>query len=135
MEVTETGANSGPGYAKHPGYRIEFEAEPRRVRVIYNGVVVADSAHAMVMREADYPPVYYLPRDGVRLEHLRRTDHHSNCPFKGEASYWTIQVGEREAGNAVWSYEDPFDEMARIKDTMAFYGDRVDAIEVDDDAA
>ncbi len=135
MEVTETGANSGPGYAKHPDYRIEFEAEPRRVRVIYNGVVVADSAHAMVMREADYPPVYYLPRDGVRLEHLRRTDHHSFCPFKGEASYWTIQVGEREAENAVWSYEDPFDEMAAMKDTMAFYPDRVDAIEVDDDAA
>ncbi len=135
MEVTETGANSGPGYAKHPGYRIEFEAEPRRVRVIYNGVVVADSAHAMVMREADYPPVYCLPRDGVRLEHLRRTDHHSNCAFKGKASYWTIQVGEREAGNAVWSYEHPFDEMAAMKDYMAFYGDRVDAIEVYDNAA
>ncbi len=135
MDLTETGANSGPGYAKHPGYRIEFEAEPRRVRVIYNGVVVADSTHAMVMREADYPPVYYLPRDGVRLEHLRRADHHSNCAFKGKASYWTIQVGEREAGNAVWSYEDPFDEMAGMKDTMAFYPDRVDAIEVDDDAA
>ena len=135
MVAAEKGRHSGPGYAKHPGYRIEFEAEPRRVRVIYNGVVVADSTRAMVMREADYPPVYYLPRDGVRLEHLRRTDHHSNCAFKGKASYWTIQVGEREAGNAVWSYEDPFDEMAAMKDTMAFYPDRVDAIEVDDDAA
>ncbi len=119
------------GYHKNPDYRIDFLAAPGRVRVLFNGVTVADSGRAMEMREGRYPPVYYLPRADVRMDLLRRTGHHSNCPYKGDASYWTLSVGEREAENAVWSYEDPFDQMARIKDYLAFYQDRVDAIQVD----
>ena len=82
-------------------------------------------------REGRYPPVYYLPRQDVRMDLLRRTGHHSHCPYKGDASYWTLRVGDREAENAVWSYADPFDQVAGIKDYLAFYQDRVDAIQVD----
>ncbi len=119
------------GYHKNPGYRIDFLAGPGRVRVVFNGLTVADSGRAMEMREGRYPAVYYLPRADVRMDLLRRTGHHSHCPYKGDASYWTLRVGEREAENAVWSYEDPFDQVARIKDYLAFYQDRVDAIQVD----
>ncbi len=119
------------GYASNPDYRIDFLAGPGRVRVHFNGVTVADSGRAMEMREGRYPAVYYLPRADVRMDLLRRTGHHSHCPYKGDASYWTLSVGEREAENAVWSYEDPFDQVARIKDYLAFYRDRVDAIHLD----
>ncbi len=110
---------------------IDFVAGPGRVRVHFNGVTVADSGRAMEMREGRYASVYYLPRADVRMDLLRRTGHHSHCPYKGDASYWTLSVGEREAENAVWSYEDPFDQVAGIKDYLAFYRDRVDAIQVD----
>ena len=119
------------GYDRNPDYRIEFLAAPGRVRVLFNGVTVADSGRAMEMREGRYPPVYYLPREDVRMDLLRRTGHRSHCPYKGDASYWTLSVGEREAENAVWSYEGPFDQVAQIKDYLAFYQDRVDAIQVD----
>ncbi len=91
------------GYDSNPDYRIDFLAGPGRVRVHFNGVTVADSGRAMEMREGRYPPVYYLPREDVRMDLLRRTGHHSHCPYKGDASYWTLRVGEREAENAVWS--------------------------------
>lgn len=119
------------GYDSNPDYRIDFLAAPGRVRVLFNGVTVADSGRAMEMREGRYPPVYYLPREDVRMGLLRRTGHRSHCAYKGDASYWTLRVGEREAENAVWSYEDPFDQVAQIKDYLAFYQDRVDAIQVD----
>ncbi len=119
------------GYDSNPDYRIDFLAAPGRVRMHFNGVTVADSGRAMEMREGRYPPVYYLPRADVRMDLLRRTGHHSHCPYKGDASYWTLSVGEREAENAVWSYADPFDQVAQIKDYLAFYQDRVDAIQVD----
>ena len=119
------------GYDTNPDYRIEFLAAPGRVRVLFNGVTVADSGRAMEMREGRTPPVYYLPREDVRMDLLRRTGHRSHCPYKGDASYWTLSVGEREAENAVWSYEGPFDQVAQIKDYLAFYQDRVDAIQVD----
>ena len=95
------------GYHSNPDYRIDFVPGPGRVRVTFNGVTVADSGRAMEMLEGAYAPVYYLPREDVRMDLLRRTDHRSHCPYKGDASYWTLSVGEREAENAVWSYEDP----------------------------
>lgn len=120
------------GWDQNPDYPIELRTGARRVRVTFNGVVVADSDRAVEMHEGRYAPVHYFPRDDVRLDLLRRTDHHSHCPYKGDASYWTLTVAGREAENAVWSYEDPFDQVARIKDCLAFYPDRVDAIRADD---
>lgn len=90
----------------------------------FAGELVADSTHALTMREADYPPVHYLPRADVRMDLLARADHGTTCPFKGAASYWSVAVGGDGAENAVWSYENPYREVAAIKDRLAFYPDK-----------
>ena len=116
-----------PGLAAHPGYQMEFEPSAKRVKVVFNGEVVADSTRAMILRETRHAPIYYLPRADVRGEYLVRSDHLTYCPFKGNASYWTLKVGDKTAENAVWSYEAPFEDAAVIKDYMAFYWNKVDA--------
>jgi uncharacterized protein (DUF427 family) len=120
-------SNSGPGYKRHPEHRVEVERANERVKVTFNGDVIADTTDAIRLREADYPPVYYVPRRDVRMDRLIRTEHHTYCPFKGDASYFTLSSG-RTAENAVWSYEKPYDEVIAIKDHLAFYPDRVDSI-------
>jgi uncharacterized protein (DUF427 family) len=114
-------------WASHPGYSIAFEPCPRRVRVMVAGETVADSTAVMYMHEKAHVPVYYFPRDDVRMDLLTATDHDSFCPFKGEATYWSIAVDGQVCENTVWSYAAPFDEVAEIKDYLAFYWDRVDA--------
>jgi uncharacterized protein (DUF427 family) len=111
---------------KHP---ITVEKNPDRVVVTVGGRVVADSQDALVLREADYPPVQYIPRKDVDLTQLERTRHHSYCPFKGEASYYSISPGGERSVNAVWTYEAPHAAVAEIQDHLAFYPDRVDSIE------
>ena len=93
-----------------------------RVKVTYQGEVIADSKDAVRLEEGTYPAVYYFPRKDVRMERLERTSHSTHCPFKGEASYFSLKGGP---DNAVWSYETPFDEMAAIKDYVAFYPNKV----------
>lgn len=107
-------------------HRITFEKSPKRVRVMFNGKTIADTLAAGLMRETGHMPVYYFPPSDVRMDLLERTNHRSHCPYKGDASYWTLRVGERSAENAVWSYEDPLPEMAAIKGRIAFYWDKVD---------
>ena len=129
-----TKAREGPsGLGVTPDYTVSFEAHPVRVRVVFNGVTVADSARAMVFREARYRPVFYFPPADVRLDLMERTDHHTHCPFKGNASYWTLRIGERSAENAVWSYEDPLKVATAMKGYIAFYDDRMDAWYEDED--
>jgi len=99
------------------------------VKVVFNGVVVAESRRALVMHEGGHAPVHYFPGADVRMEYLNPTAHHSHCPHKGDASYWTLTVGGLSAENAVWSYQDPLEAVAAIKDHMAFYAEKVDAIE------
>jgi len=125
-------AGPGPGFAKKPEHTITLEREGKRVSVVFNGETIAETTEAITLREANYPPVYYLPREAVRAEVLTPTDHSTHCPFKGDASYWTITVGGKQSENAVWSYEIPFDEVVEIKNHMAFYADRMDAIDVAD---
>lgn len=105
--------------------RITFEPSPKHVRVVFNGKTVADTLRAGLLLEAGHMPVYYFPREDVRLDLLERTDHRTHCPYKGDASYWTLTVGGRRIENAVWSYEEPFPEMAQIKGWLAFYWDKV----------
>jgi uncharacterized protein (DUF427 family) len=95
-----------------------------RVRVTFNGEVVADSRDAVRLEEGAYPPVYYLPRKDVKMERLIRTSHTTHCPHKGDATYYSICNGQT-ARNAVWSYEQPLDGVAAIKERPAFYPDRV----------
>jgi uncharacterized protein (DUF427 family) len=113
-------------YDKHPDYDVHFEACPQRIRVVFNGETVADSAHAQYLIETKHAPVYYFPLADVRQELLVATDHSTHCPFKGDAVYWTVKAGDREAENAVWSYPMPYPETAEIKDFVAFYWDRMD---------
>lgn len=124
-DVAETGHKS-PGFASHPGYRVDFEPSPRRVRVEFNGEIIADTTSAMLMLETRHMPIYYVPRADVKMDFLQRTDHSSHCPFKGDASYWSINVNGREAENTAWSYENPFAETSEIKDYVAFYWNKVD---------
>jgi uncharacterized protein (DUF427 family) len=128
--VTETRA---PGFKSNPDYRITFEPSPRRVRVEFDGAFIADSTNAHLLFETRHLPVYYFPRADVRMDLLTATDHHTFCPYKGTASYWTIRVRERTAENAVWAYPEPFAEVAAIKDFVAFYWDRVDHWYEEDD--
>ena len=109
------------------GYRIQYEPCPNRVSVVFNGVQVADTRRAIVQRETRMEPVYYLPREDVRMDLLERTDYRTHCPFKGNASYWTLEVGDRVAENAVWSYEDPLPEAEPVRSYVAFYKNRMDA--------
>jgi uncharacterized protein (DUF427 family) len=96
------------------------------VRVQFNGEWVADSTAAHLLFETRHLPIYYFPRADVRMDLLRATEHHTYCPYKGTASYWSIAVGNRVSENAVWGYPEPFAEVAAIENYVAFYWDRVD---------
>jgi class 3 adenylate cyclase/uncharacterized protein (DUF427 family) len=94
---------------------------------VLNGVVVAESDRVLVMHETGYAPVTYVPREDVRMDLMRRTERHTHCPFKGDASYWTLEAGGTRAENAAWSYEDPFEEAEIVRDHIAFDWDLIDA--------
>lgn len=109
-----------------PGHRVIAEPSPRRVRVVFNGETIAESEHTLLVHETGLLPVYYFPRGDVRMAHLVPTDHGTHCPYKGDASYWTVAVGDRSAENAAWSYEAPIEEASAIAGHIAFYWDRMD---------
>jgi uncharacterized protein (DUF427 family) len=111
-----------------PDHPISIDANPSRVVVTVGGKVIADSRNALTLREATYPAVQYIPRRDVDMVALTRSKHTTYCPYKGEASYYDIPAGGARSLNAVWTYETPFEAMAQIKDYVAFYTDRVDAI-------
>ena len=99
-----------------------------RVRVTFNGEVIADTRDALMLEENGYPPVAYVPRKDVKMERLIRTSHTTHCPHKGDATYYSLANG-RTARNAVWSYEQPLVQVQAIKDHLAFYPDKVDSID------
>jgi uncharacterized protein (DUF427 family) len=119
--------NPAPGFKKHADHRVTAKPAGVRVRVTFKGEIIADSRDAIALEESQYPPVYYLPRKDVKMQRLTRTTHSTHCPFKGDASYFSLVNGPE---NAVWSYEQPYDEMAAIKGMVAFYPDKVDAIDL-----
>jgi uncharacterized protein (DUF427 family) len=112
-----------------PDHPITIAPNPRRVRVRFGGRVVADTARALTLKEANYPPVQYIPREDADMSAFTRTAHHTHCPYKGEASYFTLSTDDRTAENAVWSYEQPLPAVKEIADHLGFYANRVDAIE------
>jgi uncharacterized protein (DUF427 family) len=111
-----------------PDHPISIECNPARVVVSVAGRVIADTRNALTLREAEYPPVEYIPRKDVDFSQLERTDHATYCPYKGDCSYYSIPAGGRKSVNAIWSYEEPFPAVAQIKGHVAFYPDRVDEI-------
>jgi uncharacterized protein (DUF427 family) len=112
-----------------PDHPITVEPNPSRVVVKLDGKTIADTRDALTLREADYPPVQYIPRKDVDMSLLERTNHSTHCPYKGDASYYSIPLGGERSKNAVWTYETPHPAMRAIKDHVAFYPDRVDSIE------
>jgi uncharacterized protein (DUF427 family) len=108
-----------------PDHPITTQALVGRVRVLFEGHEIADSGDVLVVREASYKPAYYFPRQDVEMSVLRRTDHATHCPYKGDASYFTIHRDGRIVENAVWSYEQPFEQMSLITGRVAFYPQHV----------
>lgn len=121
-------ANSAPGFKKYPQHRVSVRPAGVRVRVEYNGETIADTTDAVALEEAMSsssvlaPVVYYVPRKDVKMDRLVPTSHKTHCPFKGDAVYYSLAGGPE---NAVWSYEQPYDEMTAIKDRLAFYPDKM----------
>jgi uncharacterized protein (DUF427 family) len=112
-----------------PDHPITIEHNPNRVVVTVAGRVVADTRNALILREASYPPVHYVPRNDVDMALLERTEHATYCPYKGDCSYFSIPIGGDRSANAMWTYESPYAAVTLIKDHLAFYPHRVDAIE------
>jgi uncharacterized protein (DUF427 family) len=112
----------------NPGHPITIERNRARVIVSVAGRVVADTRRALTLREAAYPPVQYIPRKDVDMSLLERTDHATYCPYKGDCAYYSIPIGGGRSANGGWTYEAPYVAVAAIKDHLAFYPDRVDAV-------
>ena len=112
-----------------PDHPIAIERNPNRVVVKVAGRVVADTSEALTLREATYPAVQYVPRKDVNMMFLERTEHATYCPYKGDCAYFSIPLGGDRSTNAVWTYEAPYEAVSPVKDHLAFYPDRVDAIE------
>jgi uncharacterized protein (DUF427 family) len=122
--------NSAPGFRKFPNHRVKLKPAKARVRVKINGEIIADTTDALALEEAMdadtstvAPVVYYIPRKDVKTERLVRTPKKTHCPFKGDATYYSMRDGGEDV---VWSYENPYDEMMAIKGRLAFYPDKVE---------
>jgi uncharacterized protein (DUF427 family) len=119
-----------PG-SDHP---IRLECAKRRWRACFNDHVIADSDDALILHEAGHAPVVYFPRKDVGMEYMGRTRHHTRCPYKGEASYYTLTMDGQIAENLAWSYESPLEAVTAIASHVAFYPGRVELYAVDDAA-
>ncbi|KND59588.1 hypothetical protein BVER_01285 [Candidatus Burkholderia verschuerenii] len=113
-----------------PDHPITVGRSASRIVVKVGGRVIADSREVLALREASYPEVLYVPRKDVDMSQLERTTHATYCPYKGECSYYSILAGGEKSVNAVWTYEHPYNAVADIKSYLAFYPDRVDAVEI-----
>lgn len=118
--MTATARQPGPD---HP---ISIAPEPRRVTVSFAGRIVAETPRALALKEANYPPVLYIPREDARMAHVVASEKRTYCPYKGDCAYFTVQAGGATAENAVWSYERPYDAVKQIAGYLAFYPDKVE---------
>ena len=128
--VKSAARSAGRRSVKKPGpdHPITVEPAPETVTVVFNGKTVARSSRALKMQEARYAPVYYIPLADLDRAVMAKTAHRTYCPYKGDASYYTLTVGIESAENAVWAYEEPYEAVAAIAGHVAFYTDRVDSI-------
>ena len=129
--ATETKTSKGkeiriPG----PDHPITICPAEGKIRVTVGGRIIAESTQALRLEEKGYPPVHYLPRNDADMSLLVRTTHYSYCPYKGDCTYYSVPIGGSKSEYAVWTYEIPYAAVAEIKEYLAFYPSRVDAIEV-----
>ncbi|MDB5657294.1 MAG: hypothetical protein JWQ94_4907 [Tardiphaga sp.] len=113
-----------------PDHPITISPSDKHVRVLAGDVVIADTTHALSLKEASYPAVWYIPRADAKLDLVTKTARSTHCPYKGDASYYSIEAGGQVLENAIWTYETPFPAMAEIKNYLAFYPDKVTIEEV-----
>ncbi len=115
-----------------PDHPITITANPKRIQVTYNGHVIVDTKRALTLKEASYKPVLYVPREDAEMAFFTRTEHSTYCPYKGQASYFTLMMDGRFAENAVWTYETPYPAMEQIRNLVAFYPNQVEIREIGD---
>jgi uncharacterized protein (DUF427 family) len=113
-----------------PDHPIAITRARQRITVTVVGLSIADTHEALTLKEAAYPPVHYIPRKDVDMSQLERASHQTYCPYKGDCAYYSIPVGGRRSVNAVWTYETPYAAVSEIREYLAFYPDRVDAIQI-----
>jgi uncharacterized protein (DUF427 family) len=134
IAVSQTIEHTGHAEEGQPAeQRVRTEPNQRRVRVFFGGEAVADSSNTVYLFEKDHLPVYYFPRSDVRFDLLESTSHSTHCPYKGDASYYTVVAGGRRVENAVWAYPHPIDSVPELADYVAFYWDLADAWYEEDD--
>ena len=109
------------------------EVTSKRVQIFFNGVLLVDTTRAIRVLETSHPPSYYIPQADIRMEYLTKTARKTVCEFKGQASYWTVKVGDKEASDAGWSYENPANGYDAIEGYIAFYPSRMEACFVNDE--
>ncbi|MBW8717273.1 DUF427 domain-containing protein [Variovorax paradoxus] len=122
--------SKSPGHQKWPDHQVREEPLRQPMEVEVEGMVVASSADVIKVVEDKSPVRYYFPRTDVRTDKLKRSQTTTECPFKGTASYYSLNVGERQLDDAIWSYEDPYDEHQALKGRMAFYDEKFPEIHV-----
>jgi uncharacterized protein (DUF427 family) len=123
--------NSKPIKIPGPDHPITITSTEGRVMATVNGKRIADTREALTLKEAAYPPVQYIPRKDVDMTQLQRTAHQTYCPYKGECVYFSIPAGGQVSVNAAWSYEAPYTAVSAIREYLAFYPNRVEALEID----
>jgi uncharacterized protein (DUF427 family) len=123
--------NSKPVRIPGPDHPITITPARERITVIVAGRPIADTREALTLKEAAYPPVHYIPRKDVDMAGIQRTSYQTYCPYKGECAYYSIPAGGERSVNAVWTYEAPYTAVAEIREYLAFYPDRVDAIQTE----
>ena len=122
--------SAAPGFETHPDYEVQITPAGRHIRVLVGDTVIAESTDAVTVLETKHRPVYYLPWADLDESRLSKTDTDTYCPFKGHASYWSVTAGGETVEDAIWSYEQPYDECLSLKAYASFYTNKVD-VEVD----
>jgi uncharacterized protein (DUF427 family) len=126
----EIAMSKSPGHREHPEHHVRERVLANAIRVAVNGDVIAESTDVVKVEEDGNPPRYYFPREDVKMERLEPSATTTKCPFKGQAHYFDVSSNGRRLKDAVWTYEEPYDEHAGLKDRVAFWDDKLPEIEI-----